>query len=87
MDAKYGQKLPKNTYYILILGCRVETNRRIPGKIADVLETGCNDVYIVQEGPRRNIDSRPEGGCTGGYIKQADSGGSTDMEGLLPDEN
>ena len=50
-----GQKLEEGEYYIAdLLGCSVVTEEgKILGKIKDVLQTGANDVYIV--------DTREEG--------------------------
>ena len=86
-----ARKLPENTYYIAdLLGCRVETRTgEYLGKIADVLETGSNDVYIVQEGPRGEILIPALKKVVvlvdiSNRLIQVDL---TDMEGLLPDEN
>lgn len=45
--------LPDGSYYIFqILGLEVYDNQGIYlGKVKDVLETGSNDVYIVEKGP------------------------------------
>jgi 16S rRNA processing protein RimM len=46
--------LPENTYYIFdIIGLSVsDKNRGQLGKITDVLQTGSNDVYVVDTGAR-----------------------------------
>ncbi|MFX4261741.1 ribosome maturation factor RimM [Pelotomaculum propionicicum] len=46
--------LPENTYYIFdIIGLNVrDLNRGSLGRITDVLQTGANDVYIVETGAR-----------------------------------
>lgn len=82
--------LPKDTFFIAdLIGCRVQTRTgESLGKITDVLETGSNDVYVIQ-GPKGDIllpalkkvvvdvDIRE-----GLVIVDL-----TDMEGLLPDED
>jgi 16S rRNA processing protein RimM len=46
--------LPENTYYIFdIIGLNVrDLNRGSLGRISDVLQTGSNDVYVVETGAR-----------------------------------
>ncbi len=43
--------LPEGTYYICdLLGCSVETDTgRILGTIRDIIKTGSNDVYVVED--------------------------------------
>lgn len=43
-------ELPEGTYYICdLLGCEVETDKgRNLGKICDIIKTGSNDVYVVE---------------------------------------
>ena len=42
--------LPENSYFISdLIGCEVVDNQgRVYGKVRDVLQTGANDVYVVQ---------------------------------------
>ncbi len=44
-------ELPEGTYYICdLLGCSVETEQGRPlGKICDIIKTGSNDVYVVED--------------------------------------
>lgn len=44
-----GQKLAEGEYYIAdLIGCRVVTEEGMPlGRVKDVLQTGANDVYVV----------------------------------------
>ncbi len=43
--------LPEGTYYICdLLGCKVETQEgRFLGEIRDIIKTGSNDVYVVED--------------------------------------
>ncbi|MGE5371031.1 MAG: ribosome maturation factor RimM [Solirubrobacterales bacterium] len=45
--------LPPGSYYIFqLIGLTVyDTERGLLGKLTDVLETGANDVYVIQDGP------------------------------------
>lgn len=49
--------LPEGTYYICdLLGCTVETiDGRNLGKITDVIKTGSNDVYVVEEPGKKQV--------------------------------
>ena len=49
--------LPEGTYYICdLLGCMVETiDGRNLGKITDVIKTGSNDVYVVEEPGKKQV--------------------------------
>jgi 16S rRNA processing protein RimM len=44
-------ELPEGTYYICdLLGCDVETDTGRPlGKVCDIIKTGSNDVYVVED--------------------------------------
>ena len=44
-------ELPEGTYYICdLLGCEVETDKgKVLGKISDIIKTGSNDVYVVED--------------------------------------
>lgn len=44
-------ELPEGTYYICdLLGCSVETDAgRVLGNICDIIKTGSNDVYVVED--------------------------------------
>ncbi len=44
-------ELPEGTYYICdLLGCCVETDKgAVLGKICDIIKTGSNDVYVVED--------------------------------------
>ena len=50
-------KLPEGTYYICdLLGCSVETvNGRNLGKICDIIKTGSNDVYVVEDITKKQV--------------------------------
>lgn len=42
-------KLPEDTYYIFdLIGCDVFEGRELLGKVKEVIETGSNDVYVVE---------------------------------------
>ena len=82
--------LPKDTFFIAdLIGCRARTlTGEDLGEITDVLETGGNDVYVVN-GPKGEVlipalkkvvvrVDLPEGFVVVDL---------TDMEGLLPDES
>ena len=44
------KKLPENTYWVEeIIGCEVySSNRKLIGRVEEVLRTGANDVYVVK---------------------------------------
>jgi 16S rRNA processing protein RimM len=48
-------ELPDGTYYICdLLGCSVETDAGVGlGKICDIIKTGSNDVYVVENSEKR----------------------------------
>lgn len=48
-------ELPEGTYYICdLLGCSVETDDgRALGKICDIIKTGSNDVYVVEDAAKK----------------------------------
>lgn len=48
-------ELPDGTYYICdLLGCTVETDKGIVlGKITDIIKTGSNDVYVVENDAKK----------------------------------
>lgn len=50
-------ELPEGTYYICdLLGCNVETvEGRELGKICDVIKTGSNDVYVVEDFAKKQV--------------------------------
>lgn len=50
-------ELPEGTYYICdLLGCAVETNEgRSLGKVCDIIKTGSNDVYVVEDDSKKQI--------------------------------
>jgi 16S rRNA processing protein RimM len=54
IELKDAVKLPKGKLYIYqLIGLRVVTvEGEVLGEIADVLETGANDVYVVRDGAR-----------------------------------
>ncbi|MGI6168881.1 MAG: ribosome maturation factor RimM [Christensenellales bacterium] len=49
VDREHAVKLPEGTYFIAdLVGCEVVgESGRVFGKVADVLQTGANDVYVV----------------------------------------
>lgn len=49
--------LPEGTYYICdLLGCCVETvSGRALGKIVDIIKTGSNDVYVVEDSSKKQV--------------------------------
>ena len=49
--------LPDGTYYICdLLGCSVETISGQPlGKICDIIKTGSNDVYVVENDDKKQV--------------------------------
>lgn len=57
IDMENAVKLPKDSYFIFdIIGCKVyEENGSLLGEIKDVLETGSNDVYVVQDENKKEI--------------------------------
>ena len=50
-------ELPEGTYYICdLLGCSViTTDDRNLGKITDIIKTGSNDVYVVEEMGKKQV--------------------------------
>lgn len=54
---KDAVKLPKDHYYISdIIGLKVYTDEQVfLGEITDVLETGANDVYVVQRNDQKEV--------------------------------
>ena len=50
-------ELPEGTYYICdLLGCNVETvDGRYLGKISDIIKTGSNDVYVVEDAGKKQV--------------------------------
>ncbi len=50
-------ELPEGTYYICdLLGCSVETvDGRMLGRICDIIKTGSNDVYVVEDESRKQV--------------------------------
>lgn len=50
-------ELPHGTYYICdLLGCSVETvDGRDLGKICDIIKTGSNDVYVVENDDKKQV--------------------------------
>lgn len=80
--------LPENTYYIFdIIGLNVrDLNRGILGRISDVLQTGSNDVYVVETGARPVLIPALKQ-----VVKEIDLPGRSMVvdlpEGLVDDEN
>jgi 16S rRNA processing protein RimM len=50
IDREHAVKLPKGSYFIAdLIGCEVaDGSGRVFGKVADVMQTGANDVYVVR---------------------------------------
>ena len=50
-------ELPEGTYYICdLLGCSVETvEGRLLGKVCDIIKTGSNDVYVVEDHNKKQV--------------------------------
>ena len=50
VDREHAVKLPEGRYFVTdMIGCDVyDTNGAYYGKLTDVLETGANDVYVIQ---------------------------------------
>lgn len=50
-------ELPEGTYYICdLLGCEVETtDGRALGKVCDIIKTGSNDVYVVEDDNKKQV--------------------------------
>lgn len=50
-------ELPEGTYYIRdLLGCKVETvDGRQLGEICDIIKTGSNDVYVVEDKAKKQV--------------------------------
>lgn len=50
LDRANAVKLPEGSFFICdIIGCSVFENDKLLGVVADVLQTGSNDVYIVKD--------------------------------------
>lgn len=42
-------ELPRNTYYLAdLIGCRIVSGGEELGRMVDVLQTGANDVYVIE---------------------------------------
>jgi 16S rRNA processing protein RimM len=85
------QELPQFTYLIPdLLDCRVETiDGRYLGQLSQVMETGANDVYVVNGGPVGEV-LIPALKKVITYVdipNQLIQVDLSDMEGLVPDEN
>ena len=51
IDRKDAMELPPDTYYIFdLVDCEVYEEDELLGKVIDVIQTGSNDVYIVNSG-------------------------------------
>ena len=52
VDRAHAVKLPPDTYFVDdLIGCEVtDTDGNAYGKLTDVLETGANDVYVIDDG-------------------------------------
>ncbi|MEA5058667.1 Ribosome maturation factor RimM [bioreactor metagenome] len=50
VDRVHAVKLPEGRYFVAdMIGCEVEDSHGTPlGKLTNVLETGANDVYVIQ---------------------------------------
>lgn len=50
VDRAHAAKLPAGRYFVAdLIGCAVEDSNGKPlGKLTDVLETGANDVYVIE---------------------------------------
>ncbi len=50
VDREHAIKLPEGEYFVVdLMGCRVfDTDGRDYGILADIYETGANDVYVIQ---------------------------------------
>lgn len=50
-------ELPEGTYYICdLLGCEVKTvDQKSLGKIRDIIKTGSNDVYVVEDSSKKQV--------------------------------
>lgn len=50
-------ELPEGTYYVCdLLGCSVETvEGRNLGKVCDIIKTGSNDVYVVEDDNKKQV--------------------------------
>jgi 16S rRNA processing protein RimM len=85
-----ARQLPEDTFFIAdIVGCSVSTtDGRELGNVKDVIQTGSNDVYVV-EGTKGNV-LIPALKKVVVYIKPREGRiivDLTEMEGLLPDED
>ena len=52
VDRAHTVKLPKDTYFVAdLIGCETsDTEGKTYGRVTDVVETGANDVYIINGG-------------------------------------
>ena len=52
VDRAHAVALPENTYFVAdLIGCEAsDTDGKVYGKVTDVLETGANDVYEIDNG-------------------------------------
>lgn len=52
VDRAHARTLPPDTWFVAdLIGCKVEDDAgKMYGEIADVLQTGANDVYLLQSG-------------------------------------
>ncbi len=52
VDRAHAVKLPEGAYFVAdLLGCTAsDTNGNTLGKVTDVMETGANDVYVIDDG-------------------------------------
>ena len=50
VDRAHAAKLPPGRYFVVdLIGCAVEDSNGLPlGTLTDVLETGANDVYVIE---------------------------------------
>ena len=57
INRKDAEDLPEDTYYIVdLIDCEVYSDENIfLGKVADVLQTGSNDVYVVKQEQGKDI--------------------------------
>lgn len=57
VDRNNAVKLPEDTFFICdIIGCEVfDENKRRLGVIKEVLETGSNDVYVIENDDSREV--------------------------------
>lgn len=52
VDRAHAVSLPKDTYFVTdLIGCETsDTAGKTYGRVTDVLETGANDVYVIENG-------------------------------------